>query len=420
METGGYTISTMLDKRTKKANGKHPIKLRVFTNVPKGYFKLYGLGSEYACTPAEFKAMKQGSPRGELKAMRDELKAIEAHATQIASGIKPFNLPEFEQALNHNQPKPETLDQVMEVIIERLNKVERVRTSIAYQLALKSIRGYHKKNRILFHEVTPGWLEGYERWMVKEHGRSLTTVGIYLRNIRAAFNEAIEKNMVSRERYPFGRRKYTIPGGQSVKKALSKDQLAQLIALPLEQGTHQHRARALWLFSFIVNGINFRDIAELKNKDLSGEEISFFRKKNELTKKANRRPVIAFLHPLAKQVIEAYGNEDKSPNAYLFNVLTDEMKEPERIRAVQNLTRFVNQHMKKLAKDAGLPTEISTYWARHTFATLAIQGGASLEFIQFALNHQNSKTTLNYIGGLEAEKRKQVAEFLIPISNPKL
>ena len=418
MKTLGFTISTMLDKRTKKANGKHPIKLRVFTNVPKGYFKLYGLGAEYECTATEFKTLKQGSPRGHLKALRDELKAIEAHATQVASSIKPFNLPEFEQALNHNQPKPETLDQVMEAIIERLNKSERVRTSIAYQLALKSVRGYQKRDRILFNEVTPSWLEGYERWMVKEHKRSLTTVGIYLRNIRAAFNEAIELNMVSREQYPFGRRKYVIPGGQSVKKALSKEQLEKLVSLPLEHGTYQHKARAFWLFSLIVNGINFRDIAELRNKDLSGEEISFYRKKNELTKKANRRPVIAYLHPLAKQIIEQYGNEDKSPNAYLFNVLTDEMKEPERIRAVQNLTRFVNQHMKKLAKEAGLPTEISTYWARHTFATLAIQGGASLEFIQFALNHQNSKTTMNYIGGLEAEKRKQVSEFLIPISNP--
>jgi len=412
MQTGGYTISTMLDKRTKKANGKHPIKLRVFTNVPKGYFKLYGLGAEYECTPTEFKTLKQGSPRGYLKAMRDELKAIEAHATQVASSIKPFNLPKFEQALNHKQPRPETLDQAMEAIIERLDKSKRVRTSIAYQLALKSVRGYQKRERILFNEVTPSWLNGYESWM-QEQGRSLTTVGIYLRALRSAFNEEIQAGRLPQASYPFGRRKYVIPAGSAVKKALTKDQLKTLVQASLEPGSYQHKARAFWLFSFLTNGMNFIDIAKLKYKDIDGDEIVFLRTKTKNTTKAKMKPIQAFLAPQAREVIEMYGNASREPENYVFPILAPGMDEKEIIKTAQNFTRLTNQHLKKLAKNIGLPDAISTNWARHTFATLSVIGGAPLEFVGAALGHENTKTTQNYFAGFPSETRRQVSEGLM-------
>jgi len=77
-------------------------------------------------------------------------------------------------------------------------------------------------------------------------------------------------------------------------------------------------------------------------------------------------------------------------------------------KAVQNFTRYVNQHLAKLCKANDLPI-ISTYWARHSFATVAVRKGASMEFMRESLGHSDMKTTLNYFAGFDDEAKKELA-----------
>jgi site-specific recombinase XerD len=112
-------------------------------------------------------------------------------------------------------------------------------------------------------------------------------------------------------------------------------------------------------------------------------------------------------------VIEKYGKPDKSPSNYIFPILTKGMSPEEQDRAVKNFTRFINQHIKNLSKAAGLTEEISTYWARHSFATNAIRNGASLEMIKESLGHNDLKTTLNYWGGFEDNVKREIADKLM-------
>ena len=86
---------------------------------------------------------------------------------------------------------------------------------------------------------------------------------------------------------------------------------------------------------------------------------------------------------------------------------------PEQIKPkVKAFTRFINQHIKVLAEQNNLPSEISTYWARHTFATMSVNKGASLEFMREALGHSDLKTTQTYFAGFTNETKKQFAESL--------
>jgi len=75
--------------------------------------------------------------------------------------------------------------------------------------------------------------------------------------------------------------------------------------------------------------------------------------------------------------------------------------------SIKAFTRFINQHIKKLAKANGLPDGISTYYARHSFATIGIQNGQSLEFMQRELGHKSMATTQNYFSGFDNETKKQ-------------
>jgi site-specific recombinase XerD len=75
----------------------------------------------------------------------------------------------------------------------------------------------------------------------------------------------------------------------------------------------------------------------------------------------------------------------------------------------------VNQHFEKFAESIGIKEKVSTYWARHTFATNAIRNGASLEFVSEALSHSNLKTTIGYFAGFEDEKKREIAKKIMDI-----
>ena len=91
-------------------------------------------------------------------------------------------------------------------------------------------------------------MDGYRR-------KSKTTVGIYLRPLRAIFNKAIEEGDIVADIYPF--KKYQIPTGQNIKKALDKSELKKLFTTQVEPGSPKEKARDFWFFSYQCNGTMF-------------------------------------------------------------------------------------------------------------------------------------------------------------------
>jgi site-specific recombinase XerD len=227
-----------------------------------------------------------------------------------------------------------------------------------------------------------------------------------LRPLRAVFNTAIADNSINSEQYPFGKRKYTIPAPKSVKKALNKEQLTMLYKCE-PKTLEQKKARDLWFFSYSCNGMNFKDIATLKFQDIKGESLTFTRAKTKRTNKS-QAPSIVYLNDFTKQVIIDYGNAKGKPDDFVFDFISIEDSAIEIKRKVSNIVRYVNQHLKTLAKSIGIDEEISTYWARHSFATAAIRQGASMEFVSEALRHSNLNTTKGYFAGFEDEKKKEI------------
>ena len=248
--------------------------------------------------------------------------------------------------------------------------------------------------------------------MQKEE-KALTTVGIYLRPLRCIFNLAIQEGDIPAEIYPFGKRKYRIPAGRNVKKALSMKDLKALYTFKVPKGSYQEKARDFWFFSYQCNGMNIRDIAELKYKNIQKDILSFTRSKTKNTTRTNVKPIIVPLTTLVKQTIKKYGNKPASNEAYVFPIFSDSINAHEKLRRTQNFTKFINQHIKKLAEDAGVTTEISTYWARHSFTSTAMRNGASLELLQESLGHEDMKTTMNYWSGFEDSVKRDISNKLM-------
>ena len=103
---------------------------------------------------------------------------------------------------------------------------------------------------------------------------------------------------------------------------------------------------------------------------------------------------------------------DRTPDSFIFPVLSGTETALEQKHKTQYLTRAINRRMATIGKALGVE-HISTYTARHTFATVLKRSGANITYISEALGHQDLKTTENYLASFEREEREKAAELLV-------
>lgn len=410
-QVGNVKISLYHDRRRKKRDGRYPVRLQVsFSAKRKFYYTTIDLTNE------EFdKAINRDKPKGQYFRIKEELEEIFDKAVDRIRDIRPFSFTKFEKAFfSTSGAKGQDVFAVFQDKIDRYIALERLGTANNYKHAKESLKhflGYKKgqiPERLDFEDVTVGFLEDYEYYMVERVGKSRTTVGIYTRVLRAVFNAAKEAGYT--DHYPFGKQSYQPPAPKKVKKALSKNEFLTLVNAKPDK-PEQEKARDLFVLSYCFAGANMKDIAALKNKDLEGDHLTFYRKKTERT---SPQPITVPITDLAKQIIEKYRNIDQSPNALAFDFFkpSPQASPEERHYLMKRTVRYVNQHLKPLAKVIGINEAISYQWARHTFNTLAVQNGASLEWVQQMQGHANIKTTMNYFQGFPEEQTKEIMESL--------
>jgi integrase len=296
-----------------------------------------------------------------------------------------------------------------------------------------SKRNLNKPEVILrFEHVTPHFLKVYEQWMLI-FGRApkkvkikkgelpaiatpatLTTVGIYCRQLRSVFNDAISDKIVSADFYPFGKHGYTIPAGSNLKKALSKADIKKIIDFECETDSFQQRGRDLWVFSYLSNGMNVTDICNIKWKDIDRKEntLSFVRQKTARTRKGNQTRIRVVLRAESWEVINRYAVDIK-PDSFVFPFLNAGMTDQQKKMVVSQIIKMTNQHMRAIGKKLDIDTDISTYAARHSFATILLQSEAPIAFISQSLGHQNISTTQAYLGSFDDEKTKKYLDSLV-------
>lgn len=406
-------ISIYFDKRRSNNEGRFPVKLRVYFRNQTRYYPAGLHLTESEFEQSYLTATPKGNNNKELKL---KLQSLETRANTVKDKIGVFTFEKFEKKLLRPEGAANNVFYYYSQVIAQLQKEERLTTASNYDLSAKSLKKFlnskNQKDDILhFEDISTSFLKEYEKWMLADK-KSMTTIGVYLRPLRAVFNQAIAEGELPHDVYPFGKRKYQIPAGRNIKKALNKTDLQKLLEFKLPDESILKKARDFWFFSYVASGMNMKDIAELKWENISSDTITYIRSKTKNTTRTNQRPIIVILIPFAQYVIKQYSQERK-PNGYVFPILNENMTMKEKVSAVQAFTRYVNQHIKKLAKTLGLPEQISTYWARHSYTTSAIRNGASMEFIQESLGHASMQTTMNYWGGFEERAKREIADKLL-------
>jgi integrase/recombinase XerD len=288
-----------------------------------------------------------------------------------------------------------------------LHKEERYSSSANCKLAITSLHKY--KTPLYFEDIDVKFLKGYVTWMTNQ-GNSTTTAQIYLRQLRSVFNEAIKGGYISEKHYPF--KGFPMSSKVKSKAVVYPVQLKELLHYKTT-GIRETRAKAYFFFCYLCNGMNFKDLAMLKNKNIRGNMITFIRHKTRNTTTNGQKEIKVYMHDLVKDIIKEWGNDSSNPDDFVFPVCNNKMRAEQMVKTITRYKRVSNKMLFKIGRDLGFEVRLTLSLARHSFATKMKIDGVAVSAISDALGHTTTTTTEHYMKSLPNEHLKQMSSNLL-------
>jgi len=236
----------------------------------------------------------------------------------------------------------------------------------SYQNTLKRLEKHFGKTKLPLCNISYPFLHKLEIDF-KKQGMAVNTISFYFRSIRALYNRAIKARIISREMYPFDQ--FQIKQEVTRKRAMSEEELQQLVALNLVPGTRLWHSRNLFMLSFYLIGTSFVDLAFLKDTDIRRNRIQYRRQKT------HKLYDIA-LTAQAADLLKFYRSE-RIDKKYILPIISETHYQNSELELTSTRTgcRKCNDDLNEIAQRCGLNMKLTTYVARHTWATLAKKMG---------------------------------------------
>lgn len=269
-------------------------------------------------------------------------------------------------------------------------------TAHIYRNSLKTFVAFNKGKDVPFRAITPDLLKRFEAYM-RQNQRSWNTVSTYLRTLRATYNRAVDKHLASYVPRLF---KHVYTGTKADKKrALDTKDMALVFNSWKEKNSPDHllnKTQGLFVLMFLLRGLPFVDLAYMHKKDLQGNTITYHRRKTG-------RQLTVMVPPEAMRLIEIY--MDTNPHSpYLFSIINSTEGTIEAYREYQKALRIFNHQLTLLAKTLKIHSSLSSYTARHTWATLAYHCEIHPGIISEAMGHSSILVTETYLKPFNANK----------------
>ena len=380
------TISVVCYKSKVLKNNESPLMIRICKD---GKRKYESLGISLLPKYWDFKANKP-TPKCPNK---EYIEKLIAEKTKVYTD-KILELKALEQeftattlAEKVNKPaKRQTVQDVFNQYIKELETANRLRYAEMYKCTMHSLIKFNRHLDIPFSDIDAVWLKRYEVWL---HGQGLAvnTLGTRFRHLRVIYNLAIEEKIVKPECYPFNAFKVSKLNQTTAKRSIQKNEILSVLNYQ-GQTSLERFAIDLFAFSYLTAGINFGDIARLTKDNILDNRLIYVRKK---TKKQIKVP----LQEQAIKLIQKYSTPD---NPYLFPILSDFHKtEQQKVNRIHKVIAKVNQTLKQIGANLHLPIDLTTYVARHSFATVLKRSGVNTSLICEALGHSSERVTQIYL-----------------------
>ena len=285
------------------------------------------------------------------------------------------------------------------------------KASAASKLAvtLKVFCNFLSKNNFIapnksfcFEDLTDHLLILFERELQSRY-LSPNTTSFYMRILRSHYYQGVEDGLFFSITDPF-RRVFT-GVCKTKKRAISKNEFSQLIQAELPKKLQF--AKDLFLFSFYTRGMSLIDIAQLKRENIFKDEIRYCRRKTGQLIKINIEPCI-------REIIDKYSN--MSGSNLIFPIME---KNGQRLQYNTSL-KNINNNLLKISKLLNFNCRLTTYVARHTWASVAKWGGIPTSVISECMGHTSERTTQIYLSTIEQESIDDANRLVIHSLNKNL
>ena len=283
--------------------------------------------------------------------------------------------------------------------IAKKKQMQCVGTKNNYTSATNRFMEFRNQEDLAFSQMTAEMMEMYQAWLWNR-GISQNSVSFYLRTLRTLYNKAVEAGQAP----PVDIFTHVQTANvRTAKRAISVKDIRKIEKLKLSRGSSLDKARDLFLLSFYLRGMTFVDMAFLKKSDLKCGLVSYNRRKT------HQNLNIEWMKPM-QAIIDKYAEQIKD-TPYLLPILTG--KETAPYTAYRKEEYNTNYNLKKIGQMIGLKIPLTTYVARHTWASIALHMNIPIAAISEGMGHNSYKTTQIYLQSLDVATINEANERII-------
>ena len=363
-------LAVFHETRRPNKSGIYPVRIRFYYNKQAHY-----VNTGVEVKPENFVANKIiGIPRATVmnniiseklaytQRMLEELRKNELLDTVFKSGTEIKNFIESGLSIDELlQTPPEQSDLHFETLVNTYASRFQSQSSVQqYTLMLKKVATFCDLSVCSLTDINVAWLKDFDQHCT-DTGMNVNGRAFYMRAIRAVYNDAIDRELISIDKYPF--RRFKIKKADTAHRNIPLQDFRHLMNYDCNDNPHYARYRDIFMLSFYLCGMNLKDLLFLKKSDLRGDYIYTKRQKTDVN-------ISLRIEPEAREIFDRYRGKD-----YLLNIMDTYGNH-------DDFRRKLNRHIKLIVPYATI------YWARHSWATFAGQLNIPDPIIDIAQSHK--------------------------------
>lgn len=366
------SLSVVCYKSKRLSNGESPLMLQVSKGGKRQYQSL-GVSVNPKFWDFSKNKPKSNCPNREyiLKLILDKQAELQQRMLELNAEQKEYTTTTLLHD-EHRKFELKTVKQFYQELIEQYKANDKCGNRLIYKSSYNSINVFTNGNlEIPFNAIDVAWLNKYEKWL-RSKGNKETTMSLMFSTLRSAYNKAIDSKCARKSDYPFNDYRISKFDVSTEKRAIAKADILKFSTDVRSIGKQQYvqLSKDIFIFSYLCGGINFTDIANLtKDNIIEGKRLHYIRQKTGKLIKLG-------LSEEAIQIIRRYAVESKG---YLFPILNAQLhKTPlQKQNRIHKMLGKVNKNLKLLAADLGVEANLTTYVARHSFASVLKKSGVN-------------------------------------------
>ncbi|UWY27868.1 site-specific integrase [Flavobacterium sp. TR2] len=377
-------LKVLLDKRRQKNDGNYNVIFRITHNR-----KVYTLNSGISTTEMYWneqrKELDKSHPNSKLLNIKLSKEYFKIQQL-ILELDETFSITDLKNKLEGkaNVSEAVTFKSFSDKLIVQMFEVKKTGNALVYQTAVNQFVSFASESSLLFSDIDYTLLERFVHHL-QIKGLKQNSISNYLRTIRAIYNKAIKAKIVERSFYPFN--DLIIKSEKTGNRAVLRKDILKFEQMALVENSGSWKAVNCFLLSFYLVGMSFTDLAYLKTENIINGRIIFKRRKTHKNYSIK-------LFAKSESIINKFNS---ATSKYLIPVLNENIPEDsqEAKKIIKQWIKTTNKYLKRLGRQEDMSVQITTYVARHTFATTAKRLGYSNEIIAEALGHEYGNRTTN-------------------------